>query len=103
MVEITDQVPCVLVCQHRTCRKQGATEVLAAFQRLAPTRWTVIASQCLGQCGNGPMVRILPDNIWYWRVNPQEVAAIVERHLLGGVPVVAMTYPRFHPKHRLHP
>jgi len=45
----------VLVCQNRTCRKQGAAKVLAAFEKLSPSEVEVVASSCLGQCGNGPM------------------------------------------------
>jgi (2Fe-2S) ferredoxin len=43
------------------------------------------------------MVCVLPENIWYWRVTAVEVPAIVQRHLLGGQPIKAMLYPRFHP------
>lgn len=87
----------VLVCQNRSCRKQGAAAVLATFQQLAVTDVTVIASGCLGQCGNGPMVLVTPDQIWYSDVHPQEVSAVVERHLHDGHPVVSMLYPKYHP------
>jgi (2Fe-2S) ferredoxin len=68
----THQLPepiCILICQNRTCRKQGAAEVLAAFRS--------INIPCLGNCGNGPMVLILPTRIWYYRVYPHNVATIV--------------------------
>lgn len=87
----------VLVCQNRTCRKQGAAKVLAAFQASAPGDFVILGSGCLGQCGSGPMVQVLPDGIWYSRVQPAEVPAIVERHLRGGQPVKAMLYAKFHP------
>ncbi|MFM7447312.1 MAG: (2Fe-2S) ferredoxin domain-containing protein [Leptolyngbyaceae cyanobacterium] len=83
----------VLVCQHHTCRKQGAGQVLAAFQAQASAGIVVTGVSCMGQCGNGPMVRVLPEDIWYWRVCAVEVAAIVERHLVGGHPITAMLYP----------
>ncbi|MBK1986965.1 (2Fe-2S) ferredoxin domain-containing protein [Sphaerospermopsis aphanizomenoides BCCUSP55] len=91
-----DTPKCVQVCQHRTCRKQGAVEVLAAFQALPVPDVTVKPSGCLGQCGNGPMVLVLPDMVWYCRVLPQEVPFLVEKHLLGGQIVKQMLYPRFH-------
>lgn len=83
---------CVMVCQNRTCRKQGAAKVLAAFQSHLVAEVTVKGSSCLGQCGNGPMVIVLPDQVWYSRVQPAEVPAVVERHLQGGCPVAAMLY-----------
>lgn len=47
------------------------------------------------------MVRILPDDIWYCQVRPDEVPDVVERHLRGGRPVRAMLSPHFHadPRH----
>lgn len=85
----------VLVCQNRTCRKQGAAQVLAAF-RDQPVPGDVVESACLGQCGNGPMVLVQPDEVWYCGVRPDEVPAVVARHLRGGRPVRGMLYPKFH-------
>jgi (2Fe-2S) ferredoxin len=89
---------CVRVCQYRACKNQGAAEVLAAFQALSIPNVTVTSSGCLAQCGNGPMVLILPEMIWYSDVQPQEVTLVVEQHLLGGQIVKQMLYHRFHPQ-----
>jgi (2Fe-2S) ferredoxin len=86
------------VCQNRTCRKQGSVEVLAAFVALPVAGVMVTASGCLGQCGNGPIVLILPEIVWYSGVQPQEVPLLVEQHLLGGQRVRYMLYYRFHPQ-----
>jgi (2Fe-2S) ferredoxin len=86
----------VLVCQNTACRKQGAAKVLAAFQAYPAIGVTVTGSRCLGQCGNGPMILVTPEQVWYCRVHPDEVPAVVERHLQGGQPVAAMLYPKFH-------
>ena len=86
----------VLVCQNRTCRKQGAAKVLAAFGKLSPSEVEVVASSCLGQCGSGPMVLVVSEEIWYSGVCEEEVAAIADRHLRGGKPVEAMLYRKFH-------
>jgi (2Fe-2S) ferredoxin len=43
------------------------------------------------------MVMVLPDQIWYSRVQSAEVPTVVKRHLQGGHPVAAMLYPQFHP------
>lgn len=86
----------VLVCQNRTCRKQGSAKVLAAFQAEPVPGVAVVASSCLGQCGNGPMVHVVPDEIWYSQVQSDEVSAVVDRHLVKGQPIQAMLYPKFH-------
>ncbi|MDX2212985.1 MAG: (2Fe-2S) ferredoxin domain-containing protein [Oculatellaceae cyanobacterium bins.114] len=86
----------VLICQSKACRKGGSERVLAAFQAIAVSDVEVVASSCLGQCGNGPMVLILPDEVWYSRVSPEEVPAVGDRHLQQGIPVRAMLYHKFH-------
>ncbi|MEL7035703.1 MAG: (2Fe-2S) ferredoxin domain-containing protein [Cyanobacteria bacterium J06592_8] len=85
----------VLVCQNRTCRKQGSAQVLAAFQAEPVPDVSIEATGCLGQCGNGPMVIILPEEVWYDRIQADEVTLIVEHHLLGGEPVQALRYAKF--------
>jgi (2Fe-2S) ferredoxin len=70
----------ILICQNRTCRKQGAVKILEAFQAIAlPLDVEITASGCLGQCGNGPMVLVLPAQIWYSHVTPQEIPTVVRR------------------------
>ena len=78
----------ILVCQNRTCRKQGSAEVLAAFRESCKETGTgetpvlrVEGSGCLGHCGNGPMVLMLPEEVWYYRFRVEEVPAMLERHL----------------------
>jgi (2Fe-2S) ferredoxin len=89
-------VRCVRVCQNRTCNKQGAKSVFAAFQALPVNDVTVTGSGCLGQCGNGPMVLILPDLVWYCGVQASEVALVVKNHLLENKIVTSMLYSKFH-------
>nr|WP_293058222.1 (2Fe-2S) ferredoxin domain-containing protein [Okeania sp. SIO2B3] len=73
----------LLVCQNRTCKKQGSAKVLAAFQTFDIPNIAVEKSGCLGKCGNGPMVLVLPEEVWYSHVHIDEVSAVVEKHLLG--------------------
>lgn len=94
MIENSNSSRRVLVCQHRSCRKLSAAAVLAAFQLSPVAGFSVIGSSCLGQCGNGPMVLVEPEMVWYSRVHPDEVAAVIERHLLGGQPIKAMLYKK---------
>lgn len=52
-------------------------------------------SGCFSQCGNGPMVVVYPDGIWYAAVSPNDADEIVLRHLVGGEPVERL---RFRPR-----
>jgi (2Fe-2S) ferredoxin len=38
------------------------------------------------------MVLVLPEEIWYCRVQIDEVSVVIERHLKGGKPVKGMLY-----------
>ena len=88
----------ILVCQHETCPRQGATSILNAFKSQVPSDVVVESSGCLGECGSGPMVVVLPDEIWYCNVQLEDVSRIIEQHLKGGKPVKEKLYPKFHPQ-----
>jgi (2Fe-2S) ferredoxin len=36
---------------------------------------------CLGRCGNGSNVLVLPARIWYHRVRPSEVPELLNREI----------------------
>lgn len=86
----------VIVCQGRSCRKYGSEGVLVAFRINLVPGVEVVSCGCLGQCGNGPMVLVEPDQIWYDQVLPEEVPIIVKQHLQQQRPVKKMLYPKFH-------
>ena len=88
---------CVLVCQHRSCLRTGSDKVLKEFRATATANVFISPSDCLGQCGSGPTVRVMPDDTWYCRVKPSDVEAIATQHLQAGDPVQALLHPRFHP------
>jgi (2Fe-2S) ferredoxin len=47
---------------------------------------------CFSQCGNGPMVVVYPEAVWYAAVTPADAEAIVEDHLVNGRPVGRLRY-----------
>jgi (2Fe-2S) ferredoxin len=69
----------ILVCQNKACRKSGAKAVLTALQSHKISKIPVIGTGCLGHCGNGPMVLVLPDEIWYRHVRAEEAIEILNR------------------------
>jgi (2Fe-2S) ferredoxin len=52
---------------------------------------------CMDQCGNGPMVVIYPEAVWYSQVRPEDADAIFREHLVGGVPVERLIYRPMRP------
>ena len=88
----------VWVCQNQTCLRHGSEKVLEAFEEIEIPGVEVEACGCMGQCSVGPTVKVTPDEIWYYRVQPGDVPAIAERHLKGGEPVQEKLNPRIHPR-----
>lgn len=52
---------------------------------------------CMSQCGNGPMVVVYPDNVWYSGVTAADADDIFSSHLIGGQPVSRLLYHPLHP------
>jgi len=69
----------VLVCQHKTCRKDGAATVFQTLQGQQTSTMAVVSSGCLGNCGNGPTVLVLPDQTLLSRVQQPDLPAIMSR------------------------
>lgn len=88
----------VLVCQYLNCRANGSEAVLQAFHDHPVLGVEVTAVGCQGQCNMGPTVRVLPNESWYCRVQPEDVPEIVEQHLKQDKIVDRLLHPRMHPK-----
>ncbi|MDA0268141.1 MAG: (2Fe-2S) ferredoxin domain-containing protein [Cyanobacteria bacterium] len=86
----------VTVCQYRSCIRSGSEQVLAAFEKHRAPHLRVSGSECQGQCGSGPTVRVMPDNTWYCQVTPEDVNSIAQEHLEGNMPVARLLHPRMH-------
>lgn len=91
---------CVLVCHNKSCLRNNSTEVFETFKAKTKNMdgVNIKASGCLGQCSTGPTVRVTPDEIWYYRVKPENVPLVVVQHLQGDKPVDEMLNPRLHPR-----
>lgn len=55
-------------------------------------RVRVNRSGCFSQCGNGPMVVVYPEGVWYCAVSPADAPEIVASHLVGGAPVERLRF-----------
>ncbi|NES65256.1 MAG: (2Fe-2S) ferredoxin domain-containing protein [Okeania sp. SIO2D1] len=99
-LEVPARDRCVFVCQNTSCLRHNSQEVLKTF--IAETEnivgVNIQASGCLGQCSTGPTVRVSPDEIWYYRVQPHNVPTIVKQHFQGNEAVDDMLNPRIHPR-----
>ena len=42
---------------------------------------------CLDHCANGPVMVVYPQGIWYSMIDTEDVAEIIDSHLMQGKPV----------------
>ena len=79
----------VLVCQHKTCNKQGGKASAKALKRALKERGLreqvmITKVKCLDQCGRGPIMVVYPEGVWYGGVDEESARKIVTEHLEEG-------------------
>lgn len=81
--------------QKGYCHTKDGVDILANFMEEIEDRELggevfVTNTGCFGICDKGPIVVVYPDNIWYGSVTPDDVEAIMEEHIEGGVPIARL-------------
>jgi (2Fe-2S) ferredoxin len=88
----------VFVCTTgKTCPLDGSEEVCKALREEIAQRGLkkvirINKAGCLDQCGNGPVLVVYPEQVWYAHVRPEDAAEIVESHLVANKPVERLLY-----------
>jgi len=88
----------VFVCvSGKTCPDQGSDEVLKELRKEISElglkkQIRINKAGCFDQCGNGPMIVVYPEAIWYAHVKPSDCKEIVQSHLLSNKPVERLLY-----------
>lgn len=96
----------VFVCTNRRadghpkgcCASKGAEEIRALFKEELERRGLkgkirANAAGCLDTCSYGVSVVVYPEGIWYGGVKKEDVAEIIDQHLIGGRPVERLRMP----------
>ncbi|MEO0806069.1 MAG: (2Fe-2S) ferredoxin domain-containing protein [Cyanobacteria bacterium J06643_4] len=80
----------VQLCQKKNCCKRGGDRLWEAFETRAKqgkaTQQRTLKVQavgCLGGCKKGPNLRVLPDNVKHYHVQPDEIDKLLARHNAG--------------------
>jgi (2Fe-2S) ferredoxin len=90
----------VFVCNGKSCTAVGSLEVKEAFDRELKARGllygkekkgknpqgSIVLTDCssVGFCAVGVAVLVYPEGIWYAQVRAEDVAEIIEEHLIQG-------------------
>ena len=87
----------VLVCGGTGCTSSGSKAVMEAFEsEIAKFNLEeeikIVPTGCFGLCARGPVVIVYPEGTFYSHVQKDDVAEIVEEHLLKGRIVDRLVY-----------
>lgn len=89
----------VLVCCGTGCRANGSLLVLEALQKAARKHKSDIevspmikSTGCNGFCENGPIVKIEPADISYYKVKPEDADSIIKDTVLDGKIIEKLLY-----------
>lgn len=91
----------ILVCGGTGCQASGSIDVVEVFEQEIRNlglqdKVKVITTGCFGFCEKGPIVKIMPDNIFYIEVNSHKAKVIVDEHIANGNVVEEYVY--MHPE-----
>ncbi len=78
----------VLICQKSNCWKKGGNKVHAQLESILSDRGLsdeipIKKTGCLNQCKKAPALVMMPDKARYNQVKPQQVAKLVDKHLVA--------------------
>ncbi len=62
----------------------------------------VVQTGCFGFCAQGPIVKIMPDNVFYVQVTPEDAKEIVEKHIVKHEIIERLLYVEPMLKERIH-
>lgn len=93
----TDYKINVLVCNGTSCLSSDS-EMLAKLlekemiERNLKADIRIIKTGCFGFCGQGPIIKIEPDDVTYVQVKVEDISEIVESHLVNRIVVSRLLY-----------
>ncbi len=87
----------VLVCGGTGCTSSDSTKIIETMEHLLVEKELereikVIRTGCFGLCEAGPIIIVYPEGTFYAHVKVEDVAEIVEEHLLKGRIVKRLVY-----------
>ncbi len=97
----------ILCCGGTGCHASNSAELIENLRRLIREKGLekdvrVIQTGCFGFCAAGPIVKVMPDNVFYTQVKPEDAEEIVEKHIIGKELVERLLYIEPVLKERIH-
>ena len=79
----------ILVCGGTGCIASQSDEMVVLLKEKVEAlnmeeEITVIKTGCFGFCGQGPIIKIQPDNVFYVQVQLSDIDEIMDEHIIKG-------------------
>ncbi len=79
----------ILICGGTGCQASNSIDVMETLINEVASaglkdKIKVQITGCFGFCEKGPIVKIMPDNIFYIEVTPEKAKLIIEEHIIKG-------------------
>ena len=87
----------LMVCAGTGCVSAKAFPLIDSLKAQLTERgldkdFLVVATGCNGFCGQGPIMVVQPEGVFYQKLKEQDVTRVIEEHLVGGKPVQELMY-----------
>lgn len=87
----------LMVCGGTGCIAGGAFRIRDAFEKELENQglrdeFSVVITGCNGFCGQGPLMVVQPEEIFYGFLKPEDVPFLVQEHFLKGRPVERLIF-----------
>ena len=87
----------ILICGDTGCLVSNSQDIIANLRAEVKAAGldgdvNVVQTGCFGFCAQGPIVKIMPDNVFYVKVKPEDAKEIVQTHIVGHNLVERLVY-----------
>jgi len=87
----------ILVCVGTGCQSQESVELIDQLNKEIDSAGykdeiQVVKTGCFGFCEKGPIIKILPEDVFYIEVKPSDANEIVQEHIVKGRRVERLLY-----------
>ncbi len=87
----------LLTCGGTGCHATGSIKVMAAMQNALEEKGLqdkveIVETGCNGFCAVGPLMVVQPGDIFYQKIQLDDIPKIVDEHLVNGKPVEKLLY-----------
>ncbi len=88
----------ILVCGGTGCESNQSDKIYKRLHKLVDKnnltgKVKITKTGCFGFCAQGPVVKIMPERVFYVQVEPKDVEEIVNKHLINNKKVTRLLYP----------